>query len=388
MRIFGSVKKKELNMKKISLMTCSAIAALMFAACGEDSSAVNFVQPSIENGSEVVPDSLSETSSSSIAVSSSNTAVLSSSGTVYSSSLVAESSSATLLSSSAAISSSSAAVNLSSAALDPILPVAGAYAECMARKTDPLLDGNPVPGGDGLALPPVAYRRVGAEKVSFSLENILFACNARFDSLNVYPSGDTLYVKTKLATSDAEKCVCVSKVHFSVDADSAFSKATLLVLDDESSDNLGNRMKIVDKIEDADEKPVLAASDVQAVCRNDRVTAEKPALVNALSEIADTNSKELPYARRIAGADGFDTIEMDDIYVACGIVIEGINVIASGDTLYAEPKIDQSAAVAKCLCPTRISFKIEQDSRFTKANYLVYDKSHTMKLVNVKIKID
>lgn len=382
-------------MKKISLMTCSAIAALMFAACGEDSTAVNFVQPSIENGSEVVPDSLSETSSSSIAVSSSNTAVLSSSGTVYSSSLVAESSSATilsssatLLSSSAAISSSSAAVNLSSAVLDPILPVAGAYAECMARKTDPLLDGNSVPGGDGLALPPVAYRRVGAEKVSFSLENILFACNARFDSLNVYPSGDTLYVKTKLATSDAEKCVCVSKVHFSVGADSAFSKATLLVLDDESSNNLGNRMKIVDKIEDADEKPVLAASDVQAVCRNDRVTAEKPALVNALSEIADTTSKELPYARRIAGADGFDTIEMDDIYVACGIVVEGIDVIASGDTLYANPKIDQSAAVAKCLCPTRIRFKIEQDSRFTHADYLVYDKSLTMKLVNVKVKID
>ena len=375
-------------MKKISLVTCSAIAALMFAACGEDSTAVNFVQPSIENGSEVVPDSLSETSSSSIAVSSSNTAVLSSSGTVYSSSLVAESSSATLLSSSAAISSSSAAVNLSSAALDPILPMTEAYAECMARKSDPMLDGNLVPGGDGLALPPVAYRRVDAGKVSFSLENILFACNARFDSLNVHPSGDTLYVKTKLAVAEPEKCTCVSKVHFNIDADSAFTKATLLVLDDESGTNLGNRMKIVDLVDDVQEVYHVGPSDVQAVCRNDRVTAEKPALVNALSDIVDTNSKELPYARRITGADGFDTIEMDEIYVACGIVIEGINVIASGDTLYAEPKIDQSAKVAKCLCPTRVGFKIEQDSRFTKANYLVYDKSHTMKLVNVKIKID
>lgn len=375
-------------MKKISLMTCSAIAALMFAACGEDSTAVNFVQPSIENGSEVVPDSLSETSSSSVVVSSSNTAVLSSSEVAYSSSLVAESSSATLLSSSAAISSSSAAVNSSSAVLDPILPESEAYAECMVRKTDPMLDGNQVPGGDGLALPPVAYRRVGAKKVSFSLENILFACNARFDSLNVYSSGDTLYVKTKLAVSEPEKCTCVSKVHFRVGADSAFTKATLLVLDDGSSTNLGNRMRIVDLVDDVQEVYHVGPSDVQAVCRNDRVTAEKPALVNALSDIVDTNSKELPIARRITGADGFDTIEMDDIYVACGIVIEGINVIASGDTLYAEPKIDQSAAVAKCLCPTRIGFKIEQDSRFTKANYLVYDRSHTIKLVNVKVKID
>ena len=324
-------------MKKISLMTCSAIAALMFAACGEDSTAVNFVQPSIENGSEVVPDSLSENSSSSIAESSSNTAVLSSSGIAYSSSLVAESSSATLLSSSAAISSSFAAVNSSSAVLDPILPMTEAYAECMARKSDPMLDGNLVPGGDGLALPPVAYRRVEAEKINFSLENILFACNARFDSLNVHPSGDTLYVKTKLAVAEPEKCTCVSKVHFNIDADSAFTKATLLVLDDESGTNLGNRMKIVDLVDDVQEVYHVGPSDVQAVCRNDRVTAEKPALVNALSDIVDTNSKELPYARRITGADGFDTIEMDEIYVACGIVIEGIVGCRSANSGTAAP---------------------------------------------------
>ena len=94
-------------MKKLSFFACSAIAAMMFAACGEDSSAGSFVLPST-NGSDVVTDSLSETSSSSMAVSSSNIAVFSSSGTAYSSNLVAESSSATLLSSSTAMSSSAA----------------------------------------------------------------------------------------------------------------------------------------------------------------------------------------------------------------------------------------------------------------------------------------
>ena len=374
-------------MKKLSFFACSAIAALMFAACGEDSTAVNFVQPSIENGSEVVPDSLSETSSSSMAVSSSNIAVFSSSGTAYSSNLVAESSSATLLSSSTAM-SSSAAESSSSAVLEPILPVTDAYAECMARKKDPLLDGNPIPGGDGLALPPVAYRRVDAKKVSFSLENILFACNARFDSLNVYPSDDTLYVKTKLATLDAEKCVCVSKVHFGVVADSAFFRATLLVLDDGSSTNFGNRMKIVDLVDDVEEVYHVGKSDVQAVCKNDRVTADKPALVSALSDIADTASKEQPYARRITGGDGFDAIEMDDIYAPCGIVFEGIDVVVSGDTLYADPKFSQPVPMTNCLCSTRIRFKIEQDSRFTKANYLVYDRSRTMRLLNLKAKMD
>ena len=373
-------------MKKLSFFACSAIAALMFAACGEDSSAGSFVLPST-NGSDVVTDSLSETSSSSMAVSSSNIAVFSSSGTAYSSNLVAESSSATLLSSSTAM-SSSAVESSSSAVLEPILPVTDAYAECMARKKDPLLDGNPIPGGDGLALPPVAYRRVDAKKVSFSLENILFACNARFDSLNVYSSGDTLYVKTKIAPSDAEKCVCVSKVHFGVEADSAYSTAKLLVLEDGSSTNLGNGMKIVDLVDDVEEVYHVGESDVQAVCKNDRVTAEKPALVSALSDIADTASKERPYARRITGGDGFDAIEMDDIYAPCGIVFEGIDVVVSGDTLYADPKFSQPVPMTNCLCSTRIRFKIEQDSRFTKANYLVYDRSRTMRLLNLKAKMD
>ena len=239
-----------------------------------------------------------------------------------------------------------------------------------------------------MALPPVAYRRVDAKKVSFSLENILFACNARFDSLNVYSSGDTLYVKTKIAPSDAEKCVCVSKVHFDVEADSAYSTAKLLVLEDGSSTNFGNRMKIVDLVDDVEEVYHVGKSDVQAVCRNDRVTAEKPALVSALSDIADTASKELPYARRITGGDGFDAIEMDDIYAPCGIVFEGIDVVVSGDTLYADPKFSQPVPMTNCLCSTRIRFKIEQDSRFTKANYLVYDRSRTMRLLNLKAKMD
>ena len=195
-------------------------------------------------------------------------------------------------------------------------------------------------------------------------------------------------MKAKLATSDAEKCVCVSKVHFEVEADSAFFRATLLVLDDESSTNLGNRMKIVDLVDDVEEVYHVGKSDVQAVCKNDRVTADKPALVSALSDIADTASKEQPYARRITGGDGFDAIEMDDVYAPCGIVFEGIDVVVSGDTLYAEPKFSQPVPMTNCLCSTRIRFKIEQDSRFTHADYLVYDRSRTMRLLNLKAKMD
>ena len=195
-------------------------------------------------------------------------------------------------------------------------------------------------------------------------------------------------MKTKIAPSDAEKCVCVSKVHFDVEADSAYSTAKLLVLEDGSSTNLGNRMKIVDLADDVEEVYHVGKSDVQAVCRNDRVTAEKPALVNALLDVVDTASRELPYARRITGGDGFDAIEMDDIYAPCGIVFEGIDVVVSGDTLYADPKFSQPVPMTNCLCSTRIRFKIEQDSRFTHADYLVYDRSRTMRLLNLKAKMD
>ena len=82
------------------------------------------------------------------------------------------------------------------------------------------------------------------------------------------------------------------------------------------------------------------------------------------------------------GDDGFDTIVIPEVMMPCAIVFESFDVYASNGTLYVEPKVDPDSPITNCICPTRVSFKVEQNEAFSNTNYLVFDREEPMPLVN------
>ena len=146
-------------------------------------------------------------------------------------------------------SSSDVAESSSSAEPDPShLIVTDAVAECRANKiTDPMLDGaSGVADRYEAALPPVAYRYVGGTRTGFTLENIMMTCNVDIEKMEVYESEETIYVKPKLDYTNAQRCLCESRLHFSLPVEAVFYTAKYLVLDDGSSVNFQNKMEIYD----------------------------------------------------------------------------------------------------------------------------------------------
>lgn len=97
-----------------------------------------------------------------------------------------------------------------------------------------------------------------------------------------------------------------------------------------------------------------------------------------LNDLLDVSAETLPVARKYVGEDGFVTIVVEQVMMPCASVFERIDVYAGGDTLYVDPVLDQSGPVTNCLCQTRVSFKIEKDSGFTGATFLMYDRSENL----------
>ena len=96
------------------------------------------------------------------------------------------------------------------------------------------------------SIPPLAYRYVGTDRTTFSIENILLTCDIEIDSLKVQVSGDTVVVKAKYDYTDALRYICKSKIDFSVDNDDAYTHATLLYFDNGLGSLAPKIMDIVD----------------------------------------------------------------------------------------------------------------------------------------------
>ena len=204
-------------MKKLSVVACSAFAALMFVACSDDSvtAAVPLAGGGAGQGGGVALDSTRNSSD------------------------VAESSSSVVSSSSEA---------------DPSrVIVTDAVAQCEDRRTfdDPMLDGSVSAESftrekSDAALPPVAYRYVSTENVGFTIKNVTTTCNITIDSLEITTADSTIYVNAKYDFTNAQRCLCRSQITFSIKIDPAYNTAKYLVLNDGSSTNFDNKMEIVD----------------------------------------------------------------------------------------------------------------------------------------------
>jgi len=326
--------------------------------------------------------------------SSSNATVSSSSEVALSSAVVSSSSETTVLSSSSALKESSSSVA-------PPGPthhiITDATAQCGTKSRvvdDPMLDGSaavqPVRPKDR-ELPPIAMRYAGTERTSFSIENVSFACDVAVDTLDVYVIGETVYVNAKMNYDNAKRCLCESKVSFAVDNDQSFWHARWLVLDDGSSINFQNKMEIYDMdVITIDEiKPRQEAKYVVVECKNDKIMADivdqssgNPSLVQRLVlDTAYTKSLYETAAYMVDNGDGYVSLYLDNMPLGCGMKSAEIEVVVDGKTLYVNPKNSLSLYVTNCICPSRLSLKIEKDDRFTSATSVVFDSGNPMTLI-------
>ena len=410
-------------MKKYSLLKNSfavgvASLSLAFLACGDDSSATGADIAELDSSSSIELSSSDEALSSAAVESSSAKSAVSSSGKVASSSSVKATSSATAPASSATVqknssssvkavaSSSSVAVAQSSsvavassasnlpkssssvvAAGPSHLLITDAIAQCGARTIeDPLLDGTSgesfMPKDTDSSLPPAAGRYVSTERTGFYIENVTLTCGATIDTLDVYASGDTVYVNAKLDYTNAQRCLCPSKVDFAVDNAPAYTRARWLVFDDGSSRNLHNTMEIYD-ISVVTVEEVMTeqnTTDVEVECKNDRQTFDKPSLANSLTvSVVDTVSAKDVFAKRVDAGNGYETISINELDVGCGVKDVQFNVYAFNDTMFVKPSAGLYAT--NCVCPSRIDFKIKKGLQFTNTHYLVFDRREAMPLL-------
>lgn len=360
-------------MKKI-LATAAALS-LMLIACGDETSST---APD--------PSAGGESSSSEVALSAGTE---SSSGGKSSSSVENPSSSETVVSSS----SFALPVELSSSVVvagDLHHIITDADGQCGTKSVvdDPMLDGGSTDryvGGDE-KLPPVAMRHVGTERTGFSIENISITCGLVVDTLDVNVSGDTVYVNAAFDRTNAQRCICNFKIDFAVDNAEAYSHAKVLVFE-EAPGNGGMPviMEIVDMSVVTIEEAVghRQAKDIDLMCKNDRQTARAlTAASNTLLPGKIDTTETAPVAARVVGNEGFDTIIISEVTVPCEIVFESFDVHASNGKLYVEPKVDPDSPITNCICPTRVTFKIEKNEAFSNTNYLVFDGGEPMPLKN------
>lgn len=96
------------------------------------------------------------------------------------------------------------------------------------------------------AIPPVAHMHVNGDSAQIVIETVMLTCGTEIESIEAQVKESTLYVTPHYKPSSVlADCLCKTKVSFNVKAQSPFTEATLLVYDDGSSLNLGNKMRLI-----------------------------------------------------------------------------------------------------------------------------------------------
>ena len=351
-------------MKKI--FACGAALSLMLIACGDETSSTA-PDPSADG----------ESSSSEVALSAGTE---SSSGGKSSSSFALP------------VESSSSLMVIS---VDPHHVITDANGQCDAKGMidDPMRDAS-MDVEDVVseeAIPPVVYRHIGTERTGFTLENLSITCGLVVDTLDVNVSGDTIFVKAIFDRTNAMRCICNFKIEFAVENSDAYAQATLLYFDNGLGSLYPQILEIYDmdviSVEDATGR--RQAKDIDLSCKNDLVPANAPTAADntLLPGKIDTTEKAF-VAGRLVGGSGFDTIVIPEVSMPCGIVFERFDVYASNGMLYVEPVEAPDSPITNCICPTHVSFKIEQNEAFSNTRYLVFDGGKSMPLVPESMPVD
>ena len=189
----------------------------------------------------------------------------------------------------------------------------------------------------------------------------MITCGLVVDTLDVDVSGDTVYVSATFDRTNAMRCICNFRIEFAVENSDAYTQATVLVFDDAHGDGgTPNIMDIINIV--ADSTLRKKAKDIDLSCKNDRRTARKLTMAsNTLLPVKVDTTEKASVAGRKVGDDGYDTIIIPEEMMPCGVVFERFDVYESNGTLYVEPVEAADSPITNCICPTRVSFRIEQN---------------------------
>ena len=116
-------------------------------------------------------------------------------------------------------------------------------------------------------------------------------------------------------------------------------------------------------------EPLSKVKAFSAECKNKKKITDA-----AVLEPEQTNSvMRTASATRTIAEDGSVTITIDDVQTDCGAIFETPDVFESGDTLYVNSEVLHPEGMTNCICPNRISLKLEDSPRFSKAKALVFN---------------
>ena len=380
------------------LIVAGVALSLALLACSDDSSPV-------ASGSQISGGGVSSVtvleSSSAVTNSVSSAAAPKSSATVPASSVTvpassaaaAPKSSATVPASSAMVASSSSVApatdSLAPAADDARLVIKNAVGQCGTLQN---FDASQDAGFRPAEKPNMrAIRTVGSDSTEFLIRDVQLTCGWVLDSLEITTSGDTLVVNAEFDRSNAQRCLCDYQFLFKVKSETTYSKINFVTLRTEPSRENDRTTPIIDSeiwgIDPVSHVQVI--SNVSAKCNDNGVMENAPRRVTSRIEvnIVDTTSSgnNKPHATMKILDNGFIRIDVDGVYLPCGVIIESVSVSSTGgSTIFASIKVDPSSPVVNCLCRSRISFDVKNENGFANANYISSDEFGQIQILKAK----
>ena len=377
-----------------------ACVALSFAllACSDESSPV--ASGSQISGGGVSSVTVLESSSavtnsvSSAAAPKSSATVPASSVTVPASSAAAAPKSSATVPASSAVVASSSSVTPTADSLSPLtdesrLVIRNAVGQCGTLQN---FDASQDAGFKRAEMPNIrAIRTVGSDSTEFLIRDVQLTCGWVLDSLEITTSGDTLVVNAEFDRSNAQRCLCDYQFLFKVKSETIYSKTNFITLRTEPSRENDRTTPIIDSeiwgIDPVSHVQVI--SNVSAKCNDNGVMENAPRRVTPRIEvnIVDTTSSgnNKPHATMTILDNGFIKVDVDGIYLSCGVIVESVSVSSTGgSTIFASIKVDPSSPVVNCICPTRISFDVKNENGFANANYISSDEFGQIQILKTK----
>ena len=387
------------------LLITGAALSFVLLACSDDSSpvasglqmsggGVSSVTVLESSSAKTIPESSAAAPKSSETVPVSSTAAPASSATIPASSAVVPTSSADAPASSAmAVSSSS--VTPTADSLPPVtdgarLVIKNAVGQCGTLQN---FEASQDAGFRPAEKPNMrAIRTVGSDSTEFLIRDVQLTCGWVLDSLEITTSGDTLVVNAAFDRSNAQRCLCDYQFLFKVKTDSVYSKPNFVTVrtgpvpeNDHTAPILDSEIWGSDPV-----SHVQVISNVSAKCNNNGVmenTLRSVASTIEVNLVDDTTSSEknAPIATMKILDNGFIKIDVDGIYLSCGVIIESVSVASTGgNTIFASIKEDPSSPIVNCLCPSRISFDIKNENGFANARFINFDGIGQIQILKIK----
>ena len=236
-----------------------------------------------------------------------------------------------------------------------------------------------------------AIRTVGSDSTEFLIRDVQLTCGWVLDSLEITTSGDTLVINAEFDRSNAQRCLCDYQFLFKVKSETIYSKTNFITLRTDSVRENDRTTPIIDSeiwgIDPVSHVQVI--SNVSAMCNNKKNVENAPRRVTPRIEvnIVDTTSSgnNKPHATMKILDNGFIRIDVDGVYLPCGVIIESVSVSSTGgSTIFASIKVDPSSPVVNCICPTRISFDVKNENGFANANYISSDEFGQIQILKTK----